>query len=126
MNFTVQVNKPFEQILKEIEKLADKLSFRIQHIHYVSDILNEKGFEIEKYCIVELCNPKFAHLVLSTDKNFGSILPCKILIYEKDGKNFVSSPNPVEMVEKLGMNEIIEIAKQVEKIIREIILEVSR
>ncbi|MGB9664088.1 MAG: DUF302 domain-containing protein [Ignavibacteria bacterium] len=126
MNYTVQVNKPFNQILKEIETLADKHSFRVQHIHYVSDILTEKGFEIEKYSIVELCNPKFAHLVLSKDKNFGSILPCKILVYEKDGKNFVSSPDPVEMVKKLEMNELVEIATQVEKIIREIIIEVSR
>ncbi len=126
MNFTVQVNKPFEQILKEIEALAEKHAFRVQHIHYVSDVLKEKGFEIEKYCIVEVCNPRFAHLVLSKDKNYGSILPCKILVYEKEGNNFVSSPNPVEMVEKLGMQEIVEIAKQVEKIIRDIIVEVSR
>lgn len=126
MNYTVQVNKKFDQILKEIEILAEKQSFRVQHIHYVSDILNEKGFEIEKYSIVELCNPKFAHLVLSKNKNFGSILPCKILVYEKDGKNFVSSPDPIEMVKKLGMDELVEIATQVEKIIREIIIEVSR
>lgn len=126
MNFTVKVNKPFDQILKEIESLAEKHSFRVQHIHRVSDILNEKGFQIENYSIVELCNPKFAHLVLSQDKNFGSILPCKILVYEKDGRNYISAPDPVEMIEKLEMNEISEVAKQVEKIIKEIIIEVSQ
>lgn len=126
MNYTVQVNKPFDAILNQIEQLAEKHSFRIQHIHKVSEILNEKGFDIEKYYIVELCNPRFAHLVLSKDKNYGSILPCKILVYEKEGSNYVSSPNPVEMVEKLGMTEIGEVAKQVEKIIIEIVVEVSK
>jgi len=126
MNYTVQVKKPIDEILQQIEKLADRHSFRVQHIHKVSEILNEKGFEIEKYYIVELCNPKFAHLVLSKDKNYGSILPCKILVYEKEGSNYVSSPNPIELTEKLGMSDLKDIVTQVDRIIKEIILEVSR
>lgn len=126
MNFTIQLNKTFEQALKEIETAAEKHSFRVQHVHYVSDVLREKGFEIHRYSIIELCNPKFAYAVLSKDKNFGAILPCKILLYEKEGKLFVSSPKPVEMVEKLGMNEIKEIAQQVEQIIKDIILGIEK
>ena len=52
MNYTVKVKKPIDEILQQIEKLADRHSFRVQHIHKVSEILNEKGFEIEKYYIV--------------------------------------------------------------------------
>lgn len=126
MNFTIQLNKSFEQAIKAIETSAEKHSFRVQHIHYVSDVLKEKGFEIDRYAIIELCNPKFAYAVLSKDKNFGAILPCKILLYEKEGKLFASAPKPVEMVEKLGMNEIKDIAQQVEQIIKDIMLEVEK
>lgn len=125
MNYITQLNKSFDQALKEIEAAAEKYSFRIQHIHNVSDILNEKGFKIERYSIIELCNPKFAFEVLSKNKNYGSILPCKILLYENEGKLFISSPNSSTLVEKLGMNELKEIAQEVEKIIKNIILEVE-
>ncbi|MCX8056004.1 MAG: DUF302 domain-containing protein [Ignavibacteria bacterium] len=125
MNYTVQLNKTFEQALKEIELNAEKYSFKVQHVHPVSEILKGKGFEIEKYSIIELCNPKFAHIVLSKDKKFGSILPCKILLYEEEGKLFVSAPKPTDLVEKLGMNEIKDLAQQVEDIIKNIIIEVG-
>ncbi|MEM3373442.1 MAG: DUF302 domain-containing protein [Candidatus Anstonellales archaeon] len=126
MNYTVQLNKTFEQALKDIETASNKFAFKIQHIHNVSDILNEKGFPIEKYSIIELCNPKFAYAVLSKNKIYGSILPCKFLLYEKDGKLFLSAPNPIDLVEKLEMSDIKEIAQQVQEIIKSIILEVEK
>ncbi len=126
MNYTVQIRKDFDKALEDIISAAEKRTFRVQHIHRVSDILNEKGFEIEKYAIVEICNPKFAHVVLSADKNFGSILPCKVLLYEKEAKVYVSIPKPIDLVEKLGMDEVKEIAVQVDRIMREIIDEVEK
>lgn len=125
MNYTVQVNKSFEEIVEKISQLSEKHKFRVQHIHRVSQVLNEKGFDIENYAIIEICNPKFAHLVLSKNKTYGIILPCKILVYEKDGKNYVTSSNPVYMVEKFEMNDVVDVAREVDKIIKEIIFEVG-
>lgn len=126
MNYTIQLNKTFDQALKEIEAVTEKFSFRIQHIHNVSDILKEKGFDIDRYAIIEVCNPKFAFAVLSKNKNYGSILPCKLLLYEKEGKLFLSAPNPTELAEKLEMNDIKEITQQVEQIIKDIFLELEK
>lgn len=126
MNYTAQLNITFDQALKDIEKAVEKFAFRIQHIHNVSEILNEKGFQIERYSIIEICNPKFAYEVLSKNKNYGSLMPCRILLYEKEGKLFVSAPNPADMAEKLGMNEIKDIAQQVQEIIKSIILELEK
>lgn len=126
MNYTAPLNKTFEEALKNIESAAEKFAFRVQHIHHVSEVLKEKGFEIEKYSIIELCNPKFAFMVLSKNKNYGSILPCRILLYEKEGKLFISAPKPSEMAEKLGMDEIKDIAFEVEQIIKNIMLEVEK
>ncbi len=125
MNYTIQVKKSFEQAIKDIESACEKNSFRVQHIHYVSDILRDKGFDIERYAIIEVCNPKFAHIVLTKNANYGSILPCKILLYERKGNLYISSPKPLELVEKLGMNDIKDIALQVDNVIKNIILEVE-
>lgn len=125
MNYRVTINKPFEQVLTDIEKSAEKHHFRVLHIHNVSQTLAEKGFDLERYSIVELCNAKFAHVILTNNRDYGSILPCKILVYEKDNNVYVSTPQPSLMVEKLGLEEIKPIAAEVEKIIKEIILEIS-
>lgn len=126
MNYTVQLKKSFEQALKDIESACEKNSFRVQHIHFVSDILKEKGFDIERYAIIEVCNPKFAHLVLSINKNYGSILPCRILLYEKEGKLYASSPKPTMLIQKLDMSELKDVAIQVEETIKNIILEIEK
>lgn len=125
MNFRVKVNKPFEQVIADIEKSAERHHFRILHIHNVSQTLAEKGFELEKYSIVELCNAKFAHVILTKNRDYGSILPCKIMVYEKDNNVYVSAPQPSFLIEKLDFEEIKPIALEVEKIIKEIILEIS-
>ncbi len=126
MNYKVSVNKQFDQVIKEIEQSAEKHHFRVLHIHNVSQTLAEKGFEIEKYSIIELCNARFAHIILTRNRDYGSILPCKIFVYEKENQVYIAAPQPLTLVEKLGLEEIKPVAEEVDKIIKEIILEVSQ
>lgn len=126
MNSIFETSKDFEAVLTAIEKVAEQKSFRVQHIHPVSKILNEKGFEFEDYAIVELCNPAFAYKVLSINKNYGVLMPCKILVYKNNNKVYLSIPKPTELVEKFEMNELKLIAEEVEIIIKEIVNEVIK
>ncbi len=120
MNFIIESNKNFDEVLDAITKIAEKKSFRVQHIHPVSTILKEKGFEFDDYAIVELCSPAFAYQVLSTNKNYGMLMPCKILVYKHHDKVVLSIPKPTELVDKLGMKEIKTIAEEVEVMMKEI------
>lgn len=125
LNFTKQTNKDYNELLNLLENKFTEKGFRVLHIHDVSNNLKEKGFPFEDYSIVEVCNAAFAHKVLSESKEAGSIMPCKILVYKDGGNTFVSFPLPTKLIETLGMQDFIEIAKEIEDIFINIIEEVA-
>ncbi|OGK56316.1 hypothetical protein A3J15_02585, partial [Candidatus Roizmanbacteria bacterium RIFCSPLOWO2_02_FULL_38_10] len=67
----------------------------VLHIHDVTATLKEKGFEIEPFKIIEVCNAKSAYAVLQADIKIGLCLPCKINVYQKDGKTYISGMRPI-------------------------------
>jgi uncharacterized protein (DUF302 family) len=95
----------------------------VLHVHNVKETLREKGFEIENYSIVEVCNAKFANEVLGTNKEYGVLMPCKINVYSEKGATFLSMPLPSIMVEKFGMKGVDEIAKKVEEVLTNVVKE---
>jgi len=49
--------------------------------------LKEKGFELGRAIrILEVCQPAKAKQALEEDVRIGYFLPCKIVVYEKDGR----------------------------------------
>ena len=52
------------------------------------------GFSIEPLNIVEFCSEKFASELLRTDVKMSLIMPCKISIYVKNRKTYISALRP--------------------------------
>ncbi|MBM4176231.1 MAG: DUF302 domain-containing protein [Ignavibacteria bacterium] len=117
MNLTLKSKKNFEQALEDLQMKVTENNFRVLHVHNVRETLKEKGFEIENYSIVEVCNAKFANEVLGTNKEYGVLMPCKINVYSDKGETFLSMPLPSVMIEKFQMKGVDEIAKTVEEIL---------
>ena len=69
----------------------------------VQGTLREKlDAEMEPYLILGACNPTFAHRALELEPDLGALLPCNVVVYERDGATHVSAVDPVAM---LGMVE---------------------
>lgn len=68
-----------------------------------------------------MCNPKEANRVLQEDKVVGYFLPCKIVVYEDEGKTKIGLPKPTTLIELANNDKLTEIAKDVEvRLIRSI------
>lgn len=70
---------------------------------------------IENYIIFGACNPPFAYQALQIETEIGLLLPCNVIVYEKEGSIFVSTIKPsvaMGMVENVGMKDI---AAQIEE-----------
>lgn len=67
----------------------------------VKPTLKEKiGVDYINYVILGACNPKLAHRALTKTKDVGLLLPCNVIVYEKeDGGCVVSAINPKVMME---------------------------
>ncbi len=123
MNLTLKSNKKFDQALTDLQNKTTENNFRVLHVHNVKETLKEKGFEIENYSIVEVCNAKFANEVLGNNKEYGVLMPCKINVYSDKGDTFLSMPLPSVMIEKFGMTGVDEVAKNVEEVLTKVMKE---
>ena len=118
----IQSNRSFEEILNIFEQKAKEKGFGTLKTYNFNEILEGKGFPIkEKIAVFEICHPAYAQKVLAKRPDIASLLPCRISIRESQEGTLISTVKPSEMVEQLGMNEIEEIAKEVDSIINEII-----
>ena len=113
--------KPFNETLAAIQNASVEHGFRVLHTHNVQQTLGEKGFAIDAYSIVEVCNAKYAYQVLSADKSIGMMLPCRIAVYEETGKTHVKLLKPTVIAEMMPSVELGGIPQEVEKILIDVV-----
>ena len=123
MNFdyTVITKKPFDTAVKAVEQETKTAGFRVLYVHDVAETLKEKGFEIEPFKIIEICNAKSAYTVLKADIKIGLCLPCKINVYQKNGKTFISGMRPIVLPQFFPNADLGNLPEEIDAIIRGII-----
>ena len=123
MNFdyTVTTEKSFDEAVKTVEQETKKAGFRVLYTHDVTKTLAEKGFQIESFKIIEICNAKNAYNALQADIKIGLCLPCKINVYRKDGKTYISGMRPIILPQFFPEANLGSLPKEVDEIIRGII-----
>ena len=81
----------------------------------VKKIIKEKlGENMGEYVILDVCSPKHAKRAIDAHKEVGLILPCKITVYEDNGKTQVSLYRPTKAVDVLKFSDLESLAQEVE------------
>ena len=72
--------------------------------------------EFRRYVILGACNPQFAHEALSSEPLIGLLLPCNVVVMERDGGGSVVAAFKPTAAFQLVDNEAVQpIAGEVEK-----------
>jgi uncharacterized protein (DUF302 family) len=80
----------------------------------VQATLHEKlGAVMEPYLILGACNPPLAHQALASEAELGALLPCNIVVYQRDGKTHISAIDAERMLSIVGNDELAPIAAEV-------------
>lgn len=94
--FTYQISstKSVGEIATKIEEACNQFKFSVLHTYDYFEILQTKGFPIErKVNIYEICQAKMASKMLTSNPEFSLFMPCKIVLYENEGKTIISTMN---------------------------------
>ncbi len=122
MLYEVETKDKFEDVVNSFEEKAKKSNFGVLKTYNFKELLHEKGHPIEEEIVVfEICHPKYAQQILTREQKISSFLPCRIAVIRKGENAVISSPSPVKMIEMLGLDEVKDIAEEVDKIIQEIL-----
>lgn len=119
IDYTVQTKKSFDEAVESVIAETAKVGFRVLYIHDVKKTVGTKGFEIEPLKIIEICNAKNAYTAIQKDINLALCLPCKINVYMKNGKIYISGMRPV-LMKKIFKN-IDDLVDEVDKAIKTIV-----
>jgi uncharacterized protein (DUF302 family) len=120
IEYEVETNRPFDEVVSDVERLTVEKKFRVLHVHDVQATLAEKGMSREPLKIIELCNAKFAHEALQKSMSVSLFMPCKINVYTENGKTKIKAMRPsaiADFMPKAGLNDL---AGEVDKIVIEI------
>lgn len=109
------VNYSFEDALTKVKEELKKEGFGVLTEIDVKETLKKKlDVDFRKYKILGACNPPLAYRALSKEENIGVLLPCNIIVQEKEnGEVQVSAVNPMESMQAVGNKELEEVANEV-------------
>ncbi|MDY0081968.1 MAG: DUF302 domain-containing protein [Ignavibacteriaceae bacterium] len=106
----------FQQAIDKITEELKKEGFGVLTTIDVKDTLKKKiDVDFKNYTILGACNPPFAHQVLQTEEEIGLLLPCNVIVYEKDNKTVISIFDPMIMSAVVDNPKINPVAEEVKK-----------
>ncbi|MDQ7817182.1 MAG: DUF302 domain-containing protein [Melioribacteraceae bacterium] len=108
------VNYSFDEAITKVTDELKKEGFGVLTEIDVKETLKKKlDVDFRKYKILGACNPTFAHKALQVEETLGVLLPCNVVIQEKDDKVQVSIVNPIESMKSVGNEALNEIAGEI-------------
>ena len=114
--FTKTVTLPFaEAVTKVKEALAAEGFGQLTEIDVQAKLKEKVGADMEPYLILGMCNPQLAHRALSIETEIGLLLPCNVIVYEKDGIVHIAMQKPSLMSQVVGKEGLEAVAEEAQK-----------
>ena len=119
---TKQVDLNFNEAIDKVKKELPKEGFGILTEIDVKGTLKKKlDVDFTDYIILGACNPPLAHKALQAEIEIGLLLPCNVIVYEKDGNIFASGILPSVAMSIVDNEELKCVAGEVEEKMKRVI-----
>lgn len=113
----------YEQAIGRVPEALKSEGFGVLTEIDVKDTLKSKlGADFRRYKILGACNPPLAHRALLADLEVGLVMPCNVVVYERDdGNATVLAVDPTKTIAALQTPALRALANEVrEKLLRAI------
>jgi uncharacterized protein (DUF302 family) len=116
----VDLNVPFEQALEQITASLQQEGFGVLTTIDVQQTLKKKlDRDFRKYVILGACNPPLADRALHAELEIGLLLPCNVVVYERDaGTSAVAAMAPLPAMGMIGNPELESVAREADERLR--------
>jgi len=119
IKYEVKVQKSFDEAVESLKKKLAENKFGVLWELNFKDKLKENGLDFDSNVkVLEVCNPIQAKEVLSRNIEAGYFLPCKMLVYEREGSVYIGMMKPTELIKMIGNEKLIAIAQEVENVLK--------
>lgn len=121
--FSKVVNFSFEEALNKVSEALKQEGFGIlTEIDVQATLKNKLDVDFRKYKILGACNPPLAHRALTAEDKIGVLLPCNVVVQEKEiNKIEVSIMNPIEAMQAVKNENLNNVANEVTKKLQKVL-----
>jgi uncharacterized protein (DUF302 family) len=121
--FNVVLDCSFDDAITRVTDELKKEGFGVLSEIDVQAALKKKlGVDFKKYRILGACNPRYAYQALQVEEKIGAMLPCNVIILEKDnGQIEVAGVDPIASMQAIANPQLQDIALQVQKKLKKVI-----
>jgi uncharacterized protein (DUF302 family) len=113
--FTKELDISFDETVTKVTEALKREGFSVLTTIDIQQKFKEKlGIDFQRYLILGACNPTFAHKAIVAEENIGLMLPCNILVYEKDRKTVLAVIKPSVAMKMIPNPELERNAQTVE------------
>jgi len=99
-----------------LKAAAKKHDFSVLNVTDLRAKLQSNDLDFEPACkVFDVCNPHRAMAVLESKMVISTALPCRISVYEEDGKTKVATLLPTKVLGMFGAEGLDSVAQSVEQ-----------
>lgn len=125
--FSTIVKAGFEDTITQVVEALKKEGFGIvSEIDMQAKLKEKLGVDFKKYKILGACNPSFAYKALQTEEKIGTMLPCNIIVIDKEnGTTEVSAIQPMASMMAIQNPALEPLANEVTEKLKRVIERLS-
>jgi uncharacterized protein (DUF302 family) len=124
---SAETDLPFTEAVNRTRDLLQAAGYGVLCEIDVKAKLEEKlGVEREPYMILGACNPPLASEGLELEPDLGALLPCNVVVYEREGHTQVAAVEPGRMFSIVGNEELGPIAERVREDLGRVVEEIAK
>jgi uncharacterized protein (DUF302 family) len=114
-------DKNLDEIIMSAPSLAQERKWGVLGEHDIKARLAEKGHPIDREVrVLEVCSPSFAKKAIEANVAISVFMPCRITIWEENGKRVISTVKPTVLLQMAQNEELADLAIQAENEIHDL------
>ncbi len=120
---TTLKNTTFEDAIEKTTAALKEEGFGVlTEIDIKATLKKKLDADFYNYTILGACNPQMAHQALQAENKIGTMLPCNVIVQEREpGTVEVSAVDPAASMMAVENDSLAEIAKDVQKKLTKVI-----
>ncbi|KAA3609276.1 MAG: DUF302 domain-containing protein [Calditrichaeota bacterium] len=120
--FTKTVDLSFGDAIAKVTEDLKNEGFGILTEIDVKETLKKKlDVDFRPYKILGACNPPFAYKALQAEEKIGTMLPCNVIVQQKEDSVEVSAVDPMASMQAVQNPALAEIADKIQKKLKNVI-----
>ena len=126
-HFSKTVSLPFDATVAAATAALKKHGFGVLTQIDVKDTLNKKiGVDFRPYLILGACNPKLAYEALTLEDKIGTMLPCNVVVQQREGGAVeISAVDPVASMSAIRNEKLGAVAGKVRELLKQVVADVA-